>query len=205
MKLESIEQLEQVRFDSAGLIPLIAQHALTGEVLMLGYANRESLVRTFTSGTVWFYSRSRAQLWQKGETSGNTLSLVGLHADCDQDALLAHVFPAGATCHTGTRSCFEAPPTLTALADTITSRASANPSVSYTARLLGDNNLRLKKLGEEAVEFALACDRGDSVRIPEEAADLLYHVLVAVHAANSGIERILAVLNERAGPSAAGK
>lgn len=205
MRIESIEQLEQLRFDSDGLIPLIVQHALTGEVLMLGYANRESLVRTLSTNTVWFYSRSRAQLWQKGETSGNILSVLGLHADCDQDALLARAAPAGPTCHTGARSCFDAPPTLTALTDTIDKRSTVDPSGSYTARLLGDKNMRLKKLGEEAVEFALACDRGDVARIPEEAADLFYHVLVAAHAANAGLEQILAVLSGRAGPSAAGR
>lgn len=203
MTIETVEQLEQLSFDSAGLIPVIAQHAFTGEVLMLGYANRDSLERTLATRTVWFYSRSRGHLWQKGETSGNTLALIGLHVDCDRDALLARVIPAGPTCHTGARSCFDGAPTLSALADTIEARTTANPSSSYTARLLGDSNLRLKKLGEEAIEFALACDRGDVARIPEEAADLLYHTLVAARAAEVSLEQILAVLSERAGPSVA--
>lgn len=198
MNIENAAQLDGLSFDSTGLIPVITQHALTGEVLMLAYANHESLTRTLESRTLWFYSRSRACLWQKGETSGNTLALVTLHADCDRDALLARVRPAGPACHTGARTCFDAAPTLTALADTIDQRIASAPANSYTAKLLGDTNFRLKKLGEEAVELALACQNGDSVRIPEEAADLLYHILVAARAENVNSEQILAVLNDRA-------
>jgi len=205
MNIETLGQLAKLRYDSAGLIPVIAQHASTGEVLMLGYANRESLEQTLESRTLWFYSRRRAQLWQKGETSGNILRLVSLHADCDHDALLARVLPSGPTCHTGERSCFGASPTLVALADVIDARMNASASGSYTAKLLNDTNLRLKKLGEEAVELALACSADDEVRIPEEAADLLYHIMVAARAQGVHLEQVLAVLSDRADPSGAGR
>ena len=165
------------------LIPIIAQHHLTGEVLMLGYGTEASLARTGETGRLTFHSRSRDQLWTKGETSGNWLHVVSLHRDCDGDAILARVAPEGPTCHTGARSCFSAPPTLRALADTLEARLSAPPTESYTARLLNDRNLRLKKLGEEATELAVACADGDAERVKEEAADVIYHTLVAAQAA----------------------
>lgn len=200
----------------APLTPLIAQHALTGEVLMLGYATRESLARTAETGLLTFHSRSRDALWTKGETSGNVLRVVSLHRDCDDDAILALVLPAGPTCHTGARSCFGAPPGLQALADVIDARAAEveeaeahgrrrgapgpepEPAAkSYTARLLRDRNLRLKKLGEEAAELAVACADGDRARVREEAADLLYHVLVAARAEGVTAADVLAALAER--------
>lgn len=199
MNVETAAQLDGLTFDGDGLLPVIAQHAHTGEVLMLAWANREALARTLDERVLWYWSRSRAELWRKGDTSGNVQRLVSLHADCDQDALVARVLPAGPSCHTGEWSCFGAPPTLTALDDVIAQRAVSPPSVSYTGRLLADSNLRLKKLGEEAVELALACERGERERVPEEAADLLYHVLVACRAAGVGLEDILGVLQGRRG------
>jgi len=181
-----------------GTVPLIAQDAHTGEVLMLGVADREALARSLEGGELWFFSRSKGRLWRKGETSGNVLRLVSLHADCDADAVLARVLPAGPTCHTGTRSCFGAPPTLAALAAVVAERAAAPPSeASYTQRLLADPNLRLKKLGEEAVELALACAAGDRGRVAEEAADLIYHALVACQGAEVSAEEVLAALERR--------
>ena len=201
------------------LTPLIAQHALTGEVLMLGYATPESLARTGETGLLTFHSRSRDALWTKGETSGNVLRVVSMHRDCDDDALLALVVPAGPTCHTGARSCFGAAPTLRALADTIEERAGreesgrarhgaedevdggssgADSRRSYTARLLRDRNLRLKKLGEEATELAVACADEDRERVKEEAADVVYHVLVAARAAGVTLQDVLAALEDRA-------
>ena len=194
----------------AALTPLIAQHALTGEVLMLGYATPEALARTAESGLLTFHSRSRDRLWTKGETSGNTLRVVSLHRDCDDDALLARVLPAGPTCHTGARSCFGAPPTLQALADTLEDRVrtaeedaagALASSGSYTVRLLRDRNLRLKKLGEEAMELAVACADGDTERVREEAADVVYHALVAARAAGVSATEILEALEKRARPS----
>ena len=201
------------------LTPVIAQHALTGEVLMLGYATPEALARTEATGLLTFHSRSRDALWTKGETSGNVLRVISIHRDCDDDALLARVLPAGPTCHTGRRTCFgdEAAPTLRALADTIEQRLdaagidgaradagdggepkNADAAPSYTVRLLRDRNLRLKKLGEEAAELAVACADEDRARVREEAADVLYHVLVAARAAGVTLEDVLGELAERA-------
>lgn len=196
--------LETLDFDKAGgLVPVIAQHAHTGEVLMVAYASRESLRRSLRDGVAWYWSRSRSELWRKGATSGNVQRVLSLHADCDRDAVLARVLPAGPSCHTGDWSCFDAPPTLPALDAVLRERADALASSpaqpSYTQRLLGDANLRLKKLGEEAVELALACERGEQERVAEEAADLLYHVLVACRAAGVGAGDVVAALAARLG------
>ena len=144
------------------------------------------------TGEVHFWSRSRGEIWRKGETSGNVLRLVALFADCDGDTVLALVHPSGPACHTGEVSCFGdgATPTaagpLDALWSVIEDRASALPEGSYTTRLLGDENLRLKKLGEETAELVVALAQGDRERIPEEAADLFYHLLAALKGA--GVE-----------------
>jgi phosphoribosyl-ATP pyrophosphohydrolase/phosphoribosyl-AMP cyclohydrolase len=197
-RIDRIEQLDALDFvRGGGLLPVVAQHARTGEVLMLGYADREALGRTLQSGTLWFWSRSRERLWQKGETSGNVLRLVALHTDCDADALVALVEPAGPTCHTGRWSCFEAPPTLAALDRTLATRAAAPTEDSYTARLLGDRNLRLKKIGEEAAELAVACADQDTERAAEEAADLIYHALVACRALGVSADQVLERLATR--------
>lgn len=170
---------------------------------MLGYATREAIDTSLETGQLTFHSRSRDTLWTKGETSGNTLRVVSLHGDCDGDAVLARVDPAGPTCHTGDRSCFSAPPTLRGLADVLESRRTAAEGAegaegaSYTVRLLTDRNLRLKKLGEEATELALACADGDPERVREEAADVLYHTLVAALAEGVTAEDILGALEAR--------
>jgi phosphoribosyl-AMP cyclohydrolase / phosphoribosyl-ATP pyrophosphohydrolase len=183
---------------TGGLIPVVAQHAHTGEVLMLAWADREALVRTLAEGVMWYYSRSRQSLWRKGDTSGNVQRLVSLHGDCDADAVVARVLPAGPACHTGAWSCFAAPPTLAALDDVIAHRAAGTATgTGYTERLLGNANLRLKKLGEEAVELALACERGDAAEVAGEAADLVYHALVACRAAGVSAEQVLAALEAR--------
>ncbi|HLU24092.1 MAG TPA: bifunctional phosphoribosyl-AMP cyclohydrolase/phosphoribosyl-ATP diphosphatase HisIE [Longimicrobiales bacterium] len=198
MRIENEDQLDRLDFAKGqGLVPVVAQHARTGEVLMVGYANREALARTLETGVVWYYSRSRQRLWQKGETSGNVHRLVSLHTDCDGDAIVARVDPAGPTCHTGDWSCFGAPPTLAALSAVLQERLAAPPERSYTAKLLADRNLRLKKLGEEALELALACADEDRERVAEEAADVVYHTLVACLAAGVPPERVLAALERR--------
>lgn len=198
MRIQEPAQLDAVTFDrETGLVPVVAQHALTGEVLMLAFANREALERTLVDGRMCYFSRSRRRLWVKGETSGHLQRLISLHADCDRDSILARVLPDGPSCHTGERSCFSAPPTLRALADSIEIRAETPGAGSYTARLLADENLRLKKLGEEAVELALACSARDGLRAAQEAADLVYHVLVACQAADVPLDAVLAVLEER--------
>ena len=168
---------------------------------MLGYADREALQRTLATGFVHFFSRRRGALWKKGETSGNTLTLVSLHVDCDGDAALALVTAAGPTCHTGAKTCFEAPPFLERLATVIDDRAAAvaagEAGESYTARLLADRNLRLKKLTEEAGELAIACADDDATEVAAEAADLMYHVLVACRSAGVSLEDVVRTLRER--------
>jgi phosphoribosyl-AMP cyclohydrolase / phosphoribosyl-ATP pyrophosphohydrolase len=185
----------------SGLVPVIVQHYTTGEVLMLGYGNAESMQLCAETDELWLYSRSRAKLWKKGETSGNTQRIVSITSDCDEDAVLIRVQPAGPVCHTGARSCFDDAPTLRALADVIESRRTdakaGDLAPSYTMRLLGDENLRLKKLGEEAVELAMACKDGDQEKAAEEAADLIYHGVVACAAIGVSIEEVLARLEAR--------
>lgn len=198
MRIRSSADLERIDFERGnGLVTVIAQHARTGTVLMLAHANRDALERTLATGEMWYWSRSRGALWYKGETSGNTQHVVALHADCDADAVLARVEPHGPSCHTGAWSCFGAAPTLPALADLIAERMQAAPDDSYTARLLKDDNLRLKKLGEEAVELALACAAPDPTAAANEAADLLYHMLVACAGAGVALDDVLRVLEAR--------
>lgn len=198
MRIDEPRQLDQLDFSKAnGLMPVIAQHARTGEVLMLAFADREALERMLRERRMWYFSRSRNTLWLKGETSGNTQTLVSLHADCDRDSVLALVQPSGPSCHTGDWSCFDGPPTLARLAGVIADRARSAEPDSYTARLLADANLRLKKLGEEAVELAIACQTGDGATAANEAGDLFYHALVACAAAGVTLDDILSVLATR--------
>lgn len=189
------------------LLPVVTQDARTGEVLMVGWSDRAALERTLEEGRLWFFSRSRRAPWMKGETSGNVLRVESIGSDCDGDTLLARVRPEGPVCHTGTRACFDTPPTLRALADVIDERLARAPgeggAESYTVRLGRDRNLRLKKLGEEATELALACAdaersvSGGGSRVAAEAADLLYHTLVACAVAGVGIDAILGGLESR--------
>jgi phosphoribosyl-ATP pyrophosphohydrolase/phosphoribosyl-AMP cyclohydrolase len=181
-----------------GLVTVVAQHASTGQVLMVAFASRDSLERTLASGEMHYHSRSRGP-WHKGGTSGNTQRVVGLSADCDGDAVLARVVPAGPACHTGAATCFGdvAADTLAELDATIDERADAGGKSSYTARLLADRNLRLKKIGEEASEFVTACADGDAGRANEEVADVFYHVLVALHAAGGSLGAVRETLRER--------
>lgn len=176
----------QIEYDQRGLVPCIVQDWLTGEVLMHAYMNAESLRRTRETGEAHFFSRSRQELWRKGETSGNTLAVRGIRYDCDGDALLALVEPAGPACHTGERSCFhrgeldpaapyEALPTLER---TISSRAAERPDGSYTAKLLADRDLNGDKVAEEAEEVARAAREETDERLAEEAADVIYHLAV---------------------------
>ncbi len=198
MRIQSSDDLERIDFARAdGLVTVVTQHARTGVVLMLAHANRAALERTIDSGDMWYWSRRRAELWRKGATSGNTQRVVALYADCDADAVLALVEPQGPSCHTGDWSCFEGRPALPALADVIAQRQQTSAPASYTVQLLADENWRLKKLGEEAVELALACAARNPDAAAEEAADLVYHVLVACAGAGVGLDDVLGVLAAR--------
>jgi len=186
-----------------GLVTVVAQDARSGAVLMVAFADREALERTVATGEMHYRSRTRG-LWHKGETSGNTQRVVSLAVDCDGDAVLARVEPAGPACHTGSASCFGTAAfeseTLSSLDRVIAARA-AEPrsnSSSYTQRLLGDRNLRLKKLGEESAELVLALADGDAERATNEAADLLYHSLVALRALGVRLDDVRRVLEDRA-------
>jgi phosphoribosyl-ATP pyrophosphohydrolase/phosphoribosyl-AMP cyclohydrolase len=194
----SIDTLDFARND--GFVTVVTQDAITGRVLMTARADREAVTRTIDSGEMHYHSRRRGP-WHKGATSGNRQHLVSLHADCDGDAVLAMVSPDGPACHAGTLSCFDgaASGTLRTLDDRIASRAGEDDaSTSYTRRLLDDRNLRLKKIGEETTEFVVACARGDANAAVEEAADVIYHVLVALRALGAGLDDVARVLDRRA-------
>ena len=185
-----------------GLLPLIAQHAHDGRVLMLGYVNREAMERTLETHRVHFWSRSKQRLWMKGESSGHVLDLVSLAADCDRDALLAQVLPQGPTCHRGTPSCFDgetpAHPWLNQLEALIDARKGADPATSYVARLLAATPARrAQKVGEEGVETALAAATGDRDGLRNEAADLLFHLLMLLRGADLGLADVVAELARR--------
>jgi len=191
-----------------GVISVVVQDATTGAVLMTAFADREALERTLSTGEMHFRSRSRG-LWHKGATSGNIQHVVSLEADCDADAILARVQPAGPACHTGSTSCFLVSGTVAdvfAEVDAVVAARFAGdvgrePETrpSYTRRLASDRNLRLKKLGEECAELVTACADGDRGRATEEAADLIYHAIVALRAVGAGLDDVRRVLAARRG------
>ena len=189
-----------------GVVIVVAQDADDGRVLMVAEADRESLERTIETKQMWYRSRTRGS-WHKGETSGNVQRLVELRLDCDGDSVLALVRPAGPACHTGEVSCFGAynPDHIARLDGVIESRRHSAVANSYTAKLLADRNLRLKKIGEEASELIMACMDSDGPRAADEAADLLFHTAVALAAAGSSLtraRRVLATRVRRAPPPA---
>ncbi len=205
---------EQVKFDERGLVPCVAQDFASGEVLTLAYANEESLRLTVETGEVHFYSRSREEIWRKGETSGNVLHLMQLRIDCDGDAVVALVDPSGPACHTGERSCFHrqlgdadveeqgaprpiAHEALSTLQRTLRDRAAERPDGSYTVKLLGDPKLIGEKVEEEAEEIVRAAREESDERVAEEAADLLYHLSVLLVSRNVPQSAVMDVLNGR--------
>jgi phosphoribosyl-ATP pyrophosphohydrolase/phosphoribosyl-AMP cyclohydrolase len=181
-----MEDLEEIVYDERGLVPCIVQDWRTGEVLTLAYMNAESLRLTRETGEIHFFSRSRQELWHKGGTSGNTQAVKSIRYDCDGDALLALVEPAGPACHTGERTCFHRgelePPapheTLPTLERTIAQRATQRPDGSYTAKLLAEPGTAGAKVQEEAEEVARAAREESDERVAEEAADVIYHLAV---------------------------
>ncbi len=186
----NIAQFDPATLDwdkTGGLIPAIVQHAATRQVLMLGYMNREALDASLASGKATFFSRSKQRLWQKGESSGNSLTVVSIEADCDGDTLLVLADPAGPTCHRGTVSCFGAGDARFAfpasLESIVAERASADPATSYTASLIARGIKRIaQKVGEEGVETALAAATGDIHECISETADLAFHLTVMLKA-----------------------
>jgi phosphoribosyl-ATP pyrophosphohydrolase/phosphoribosyl-AMP cyclohydrolase len=189
-----------------GLLPSVIQHADTGSVLMLGYMNREALVATLARRRVVFFSRNKGRLWEKGETSGHALELVEIHRDCDADALLVRARPRGPVCHSGAGSCFGEGPLenddgtsfLVTLEETIGERIATRPEGSYTAKLLAQGWARIaQKVGEEALEAAIAGAGGSDAEVVEEVSDLVYHVLVMLKARGLSLERVSEELRSR--------
>lgn len=187
---------------NAGLIPAVIEDAVSGRVLMLAYMNRESLQKTLETKCVTFFSRSKGRLWTKGETSGNFLNLVDLAADCDKDTLLVTVNAEGPACHLGTTSCFGDLQSrwqfLRDLEVLLASRKGADPATSYTASLYARGTKRIaQKVGEEGVETALAATVHDREELRNEAADLVYHLLVLLQAENLELADVIDILRER--------
>jgi len=208
-----IESLAFERMD--GLLPAIVQHASTGAVLMLGYMSREALRETLSRRRVVFFSRRKQRLWEKGETSGNTLDLHDVQADCDRDALLVRATPRGPVCHLGTNTCFGVADTttasaprgtaepltfLTTLASTIEQRIAEQPAGSYTAQLVSQGPRRMaQKVGEEGLEVALAAVADSDAELISESADLLFHLLVLLKSRNLSLDEVASELQSRHG------
>lgn len=202
----SPEEISALAWDKqAGLLPAIVQDAATRRVLMLGYMDRAALEATLASGRVTFFSRSRQQLWMKGETSGDVLDLVSLEADCDADTLLVQATPRGPTCHLGRASCFPAAPGdfLAELDALVARRERERPAGSYTSQLFESGVRRIaQKVGEEGVETALAAVVQDDAALLGEAADLAFHLTVLLRARGLGLADMVAVLQQRHAPAA---
>jgi phosphoribosyl-ATP pyrophosphohydrolase/phosphoribosyl-AMP cyclohydrolase len=186
----------------SGLLPAAVQDRRTGELLMLGYMDRAALAATLETGLATFFSRSKGRLWQKGETSGNRLTVAGVWEDCDGDALLVRADPEGPTCHLGTQSCFggaaEGPGWLAELSRIVAARASERDPGSYTVKLLNEGPARIaQKVGEEGVEVALAAVTRDPAACAEETADLLYHLTVLMQARGFSWEDVVTILRQR--------
>ncbi len=203
--------LANVRFDAQGLAPAIVQDQVSGAVLTLAYMNEESLARTVETGETWFYSRSRQQLWHKGETSGNTQKVITIDTDCDNDALLVVVSPAGPACHTGRFSCFDGfvesdrqhfggtgNEILALLEDRIRQRERERPEGSYTTYLFDKGiDKILKKVGEETAEVIIAAKNDSADELRYETADLLYHVMVLLRERTLPLQDVLTELASR--------
>jgi phosphoribosyl-ATP pyrophosphohydrolase/phosphoribosyl-AMP cyclohydrolase len=203
-----VSGLEELDWNKGGgLLPAVVQDAVSGAVLMLGYMNREALAATQRSGRVTFWSRSKGRLWTKGETSGNTLELHALAADCDGDAILVLAKPEGPACHLGTRSCFGATAPQAAaepfgflgvLEQVIERRIAERPKDSYTSQLLAQGARRVaQKVGEEGLELALAAVAQADADVIGEAADLMYHVLLLLESKQLSLRQVVAELEAR--------
>ena len=205
--------LDRLKFDDNGLIPAIVQDAVTREVLTLAYMNAESLARTLETNETWFWSRSRKELWHKGETSGHTQRVIELIADCDNDAVVVLVEPAGPACHTGARSCFgdtavidqlNLGNVLEQLYGLVRERELARPEKSYTTYLFNEGlDKILKKVGEESTETIVAAKNDAIEPLVSEVSDLLYHLIVLLVARGVSLEQIRDELAKRRGSGGA--
>ncbi|WP_311748480.1 bifunctional phosphoribosyl-AMP cyclohydrolase/phosphoribosyl-ATP diphosphatase HisIE [Proteus columbae] len=200
MNSETLAQLDWKKVDN--LMPVVIQNAISGDVLMLGYMNKEALNVTLESGNVTFYSRTKQRLWTKGETSGNFLKLINIYPDCDNDTLLILANPIGPTCHNGTESCFAPAQSqwgfLYELENLLRERKNASPDSSYTARLYASGTKRIaQKVGEEGVETALAATVNDREELKNEASDLLYHLMVLLQDQSLSLTDVIGCLQER--------
>lgn len=197
--------IDEIKFDERGLVPAVVQNAETREVLMLAYMNQESLARTIETKQTWFWSRSRQELWHKGATSGNTQEVVNVALDCDGDAIVVLVKPAGPACHTGSVSCFDVDRTsdelgsvLSRLYRLIQERERERPPASYTTYLFEEGlDKILKKLGEESAETIIAAKNEDRGRLVAEVSDLIYHLLVLLVARGVSLDEIAKELEQR--------
>ena len=206
-------RLDELKFDDNGLIPAIVQDAATREVLTLAYMNAESLARTLQTNQTWFWSRSRAELWHKGATSGNTQRVVEVLPDCDRDALIVLVEPAGPACHTGARSCFDlglqepsgVGDVLEQLYQLVQDRERLRPEKSYTTYLFNEGlDKILKKVGEESTETIVAAKNDLTGPLIAEVSDLLYHLIVLLVARGVTLEQIRVELTKRRGTGGTG-
>lgn len=206
MLIRNQQDIEQLEWDKMeGLLPAVVQDAFDGRVLMQAYMNPAALAHSLDSGRATFWSRSRQQLWTKGETSGNTLAVTAIHADCDRDCLLVLATPNGPTCHRDTETCFdeksEVTPGLAFIAGLerlIAQREAERPEGSYTTRLFESGVKRIaQKVGEEGVETALAATVGDREELTNESADLLYHLIVLLRASDLSLEEVISTLQAR--------
>ena len=206
--------MAEIQLDENGLVPAVAQNATTGEVIMLGYMNPGSIKRTLEGGEVWFYSRSRSDLWHKGEVSGNYMRVKSASMDCDGDTILLQVEPDGPICHTGNATCFftpfdelpdfvkeeKGPGVMEELFSVIQDRKRDMPEGSYTAQLLKEGVDRIsQKVIEEAGEAAIAGVKGDKEHLVRELGDLFYHVLVLLSASGARPEDVWQELRQRQG------
>ncbi|MCH8538772.1 MAG: bifunctional phosphoribosyl-AMP cyclohydrolase/phosphoribosyl-ATP diphosphatase HisIE [Alkalimonas sp.] len=199
------DSISQLKWPDTGLLPAIVQHAISGKVLMQGYMDQAALNKTLSTEKVTFFSRSKQRLWTKGESSGHTLDLVAISADCDADSILVLAKPNGPTCHVGTETCWHDDnsnsPQLSFLYDleqVIKSRKGADPATSYTASLFAKGVKRMaQKVGEEGVEAALAATVGDREELKNESADLLFHLLVLLQSQDLELSDVLTILQQR--------
>ncbi|WP_105201395.1 MULTISPECIES: bifunctional phosphoribosyl-AMP cyclohydrolase/phosphoribosyl-ATP diphosphatase HisIE [unclassified Pseudoalteromonas] len=197
-----ISNVSDVNFAKCPLIPALVQDFITGQILMQGFMDQAALTHTLEQKKVTFYSRSKQRLWTKGESSGHFLQVEAIYTDCDQDSILVMAYPQGPTCHLGTQSCFgDAKPSLGFLAELeqiIIDRKDADPQTSYTASLFAKELSRsCQKVGEEGVEVALAAMKNDNNELTDEAADLLYHLIVLLQRQGLSLGDVVARLQSR--------